>query len=304
MNFNNKMKYNYLIGGITITSDIFYPELLLSEHTPQVELSYGEVPDHLKEKNVDFPFIEANKNQYLLKLNEIGSYLVENGNKITIQKHEKATPHDLEKYVLTNIFGALSYQRNSIPMHGGVFIHEGKGILISGLSGNGKSSILTALYQKGYKLISDDITNLEVIENKVIAHPCFPRILLWKDTAEKLNIDLSSEKKLRSDMEKYLFPIDEKPLKNTIELKKIIVLTNSEIKEQNIEVKGLGKIESLRKNTFKPWMVKSFEKQKEHFLQLSKIANLVDLEVFQNDHKVGIEKSVNLFIEKLDSNVK
>ena len=80
------MKYNYLIGGITITSDIYYPELLLSELPPQVVLSYGEVPEHLEEKNVDFPFIEANKNQYLLKLKEIGSYLVENGNKISIQK--------------------------------------------------------------------------------------------------------------------------------------------------------------------------------------------------------------------------
>lgn len=294
------MKYTYLIGGITISSDIYYSELIQTNKHPDVELKYDEIPANLEENNVDFPFIEANENQYLLKLKDIGSYLVENGNKITIQKDVKGSAHDLEKYVLTNIFGALSYQRNVIPFHGGVFIHNGKGILISGISGNGKSTLLTALHLKGYQLISDDITNLEIINDKIMAHPCFPRILLWKETADKLKIDLANVPKLRSDMEKYLYPINNESFTQPIELEKIIILQNAEVIEKTIEVKGLGKIESLKRNTFKPWMVNAFGKQKIHFLQLSKIANLIQLEVFQNNHKEGIQKSVDSFIEKLN----
>jgi len=297
------MKYTYLLGGIIIESDIYFPELIQSDKKADVKILYGDVPLHLEKNNVDFPFIEANENQYLLKLEKIGRLIVENGTKITIQKDDSASAHDLEKYVLTNIFGALSYQRGITPMHGGVFIHKDKGILISGNSGNGKSALLTALYSKGYKLISDDISNLEIIDDKLFVHPSFPIILLGKDTADKLKIDLSTLPKLRSDMEKYMLTIDQKSFATPIELEKIIVLQNSEVDEKIVEIKGLGKIESIKRNTFKPWMVNSFGKQKIHFQELSKISKLVHLEVFQNNQNDGIEKLVNLFIEKLNSHV-
>lgn len=297
------MNYTYLIEGITIATDIYFPELMETDTAPQVELLYGDVPEKLEKNNVDFPFIEANEHQYLLKLDKIGRYLVENGTKITIQKDPKASAHDLEKYVLTNVFGALSYQQKMIPMHGGVFIHNGKGILVSGISGNGKSTILSALFQKGYQLISDDISNVEIIDGKLMVHPCYPRILIWKDTAERLKIDLTAIPKMRSDMEKYLLPIDSTFVNEPVELTKIIVLTHSEVKEKTIEVKGLGKIESLRRNTFKPWMVNIFGSQKEHFLQLSKMANMVQLEIFENNHKTGIEKFIKLFMDKLNKDV-
>lgn len=296
------MKYTYLIGGITIESDIFFPELIQTDKKADVQLMYGEVPEHLERNNVDFPFIEANENQYLLKLEKIGRLLVEDGTTITFQKDEKAHAHDLEKYFFSNAFGALSYQRNCIPIHGGVFIHKGKGILVSGISGNGKSTLLASLYLKGYELLSDDISNLEIKNGKLFAQPSFPSVLLWKDTADQLNIDLNSVPKLRSDMEKYILPINEQFVATPIELKKIIILQNTEISEQKIELKGLGKIDSLRRNAFKPWMINAFGKQKNHFIELSKIANLVQLEVFQNDKKEGIEKSINLFIEKLNVN--
>lgn len=296
------MKYTYLIGGITIESDIFFPELIQTDRKADVQVMYGEVPEHLEQNNVDFPFIEANENQYLLKLEKIGRLLVENGTKITIQKSPNAKSKDLENYVLTNSIGALSYQRDLIPMHGGVFIHNNKGILISGSSGNGKSTLLASLYKKGFKIISDDISNLEIVDGKLFVYPSFPSILLWKDTADKIDLHLTKIPKLRDDLEKYIFPIDLKSFYQAVELDKIIVLQNSEVIETTIEVKGIGKIDSLRKNSFKPWMIHSFGKQKNHFQQLSKIANMINLEVFQNDKKEGIEKSVNLFIEKLNAN--
>jgi hypothetical protein len=189
-------------------------------------------------------------------------------------------------------------------MHGGVFVHKGKGILISGVSGNGKSTLLAALYTKGYQLLSDDISNLEIIDGKLMAHPSFPAILIWKDTAEELKIDLSAVPKLRNDMEKYILPIHNQFVSAPVEIEKIIILQNTEVVEQTIELKGIGKIDSLRRNTFKPWMVQAFGTHKSHFLALSKIANLVQLEVFQNNQKGGIEKSVNLFIEKLAKDAK
>jgi hypothetical protein len=39
-------------------------------------------------------------------------------------------------------------------------------------------------------------------------------------------------------------------------------------------------------------------------MQLGELANSVNLEIFSNDHKVGIEQSVSYFIEKINQDVK
>ncbi len=295
------MKYKYLVSGITIQSDIYYSELVETDNEYEVTLSYGKVPKHLIKNNVDFPFIEANENQYLLRLENIGRLLIENGTTITIEKDANGNSHDIEKYVMTNILGALSYQRDWIPMHGGVFVHNRKGILITGASGNGKSTILTALMSKGYKILSDDISNLKIIDNKIFAFPCFPYLLIWDKTAKKFNLETIDKKRIRKDMEKYIYPMDKNIFHDTpIELSKIYFLLNEEIKEDVISIQGRNKIETLKKNTYKPWMIDIFKKQKNTFIQLSHIANNISLEIIYNNHKLGFTKSFQQFIDKLE----
>lgn len=297
------MKYNYLIGGLTVATDIYYPELIVSTAEPQVTLAYGSVPEHLQSDKTDFPFVEANATQYLLKLPRIGRYLVENGNKITIELLEDVNPRDGEKQVLTSVFGALSYQRELIPMHGGVFLHNGKGVLISGLSGHGKSTLLAALHKRGYTLISDDISNVQVINGKAMVHPCYPRLMLWKDTFKHLNINMDKAYKLRSDMEKYYYPIDESSFKTPVELKAMYILTSSDTTDAE-PTKGLNKIEQIKRNTFKPWMVHAFEKHKVHFQQLMSLAGLIKVESFENNRHKSIDEVCELFIQKITDDVK
>lgn len=294
------MKYTYLVGGITISSDIFYPELVTTSQQPQVELCYGAVPEHLEVNTVDFPFIEANENQYLLKLENVGAYLVENGKKITIELAPGGNKSDLEKYVLTNVFGALSYQRNCIPMHGGVFVKDGKGTLITGISGLGKSTLMAALLKQGYHIISDDISNIELIDGQLIAHPFCPYLLLWKDTIKNLELGIQNGHKFREDMVKYFFPIPpQQYLHEKIELKNIIVLTGND-KESDQQIKGLKKIEALKTNTFKPWMINTFNKQKELFKELMFIADKVSIENFYNDRNKAFSETLDLFLRKFE----
>lgn len=292
------MKYNYLIGGLTLATDIYYPELIESNAEPQVTLAYGSVSEHLQTDKTDFPFVEANATQYLLKLPRIGRYLVENGNKITVELLEGVAQGDGEKQVLTSVFGALSYQRELIPMHGGVFLHNGKGILISGLSGHGKSTLLAALHQRGYTLISDDISNIQVINGKAMAFPCYPRLMLWKDTFKHLKLSMDNAYKLRSDMEKYFYPLDESSFRVPVELKAMYVLTSSDTTDTP-PPKGLNKIEQIKRNTFKPWMVHVFEKHKVHFQQLMSLAGLIKVESFENNRNKNIDEVCELFIQKI-----
>jgi hypothetical protein len=295
------MKYQYNLSGIILSTDIYIEELIQTngEQVADVFVSYGNVPDNLDESNVDFPFIQANERQYLLILENFGKYLVEDGNKITIESFGKASPKEVEMYLLTNLLGALSYQNNLLPMHGGVVDFNGEGILITGTSGSGKSTMLAGLMKAGYRVVTDDISIVRNEKNKFVVFPSFPYMFLWGSTLKKLNLDHSNLSKLRNDMEKYILPNDFGGVTTPIEIKKTIILVNKEIKESEYTLKGIGKIESLRRNCFKPWMINSFNKQKGIFHQLSSFSNNTRLEVFRNDQKAGINKSLELFINTL-----
>jgi len=293
------MKYTYLVGGITIASDIYFPEMIKSVGKPDVELQYGDVPDHLANNEVDFPFIESNENQYLLKLPNIGRYLVENGNSITIQPEKNTIAADVNNYILTAAFGALSYQRGFLPMHGGVFILNGKAVMITGLSGHGKSTLLAALYKRGYPVITDDISNIAIVNGKAIVYPGFPRIMVWKDTIDYLTIDPVSVYKLRSDLEKYFFKIDEANFENCVELSAVYVLTSEPRETENPALKGLNKIEVLKENLFHPWMANVFDKQHNNARQIMAVASVVKVQKFSNDRSREIGILTDLFIDNL-----
>lgn len=300
------MKYQYNISGIILSSDIFIEELIQTngEFKTDVFASYGDVPDSLETSNVDFPFIQANERQYLLVLENFAKYLIEDGNKITIESFGLATPKEVEMYLLTNLLGALSYQNDLLPMHGGVVDFNGEGVLITGSSGSGKSTILAGLMKAGHKVVTDDISIVRNENTKSVVYPSFPYMFLWSSTLAKLKFDYSNLKKLRNDMEKYILPNDFGSIHEPIEIKKTIILVNKEIKESEYTLKGIGKIESLRRNCFKPWMINSFQKQKVNFIQLSNLSNNCSLEVFRNDHKVGIHKSLELFLNTLSNGAK
>jgi len=292
------MKNTYLLGGISITTDISYPELIETQNPPEVELSYADIPEHLEDNTVDFPFIEANSKQFLIKIPRIGRYLVENGNRIYIKAEYGASNHDVEKQVLTSIFGAISSQRNLLCMHGGAFIANGKAILLTGQSGAGKSTMLAGLLKKGYKIASDDISNIRIVNGKAFLLPSFPCLLLWDDTLKALGFNQPAAKRLRGDMEKYIFPLGSSFHTQPVELKKIYVIAEHNSQEL-LEIKGLKKVETLMANTFKPWMINTFQKQQFYFSQFMSVCNNIEMRFFNMNKKQGIESQHDTLLNKV-----
>jgi hypothetical protein len=105
-----------------------------------------------------------------------------------------ADPEWVQLYLNNQVLVALLHQRKVINFHASSFIHKGKGIMILGETGAGKSSLTVAFAMKGAGFLSDDLT--PVVFRKFVPHiwSLNKKIKLSADTIGQLNI---SDKRLR-----------------------------------------------------------------------------------------------------------
>lgn len=110
-------------------------------YTPMIVLSHnGECPKILKEvaDSVNFPIVRSKDPTYRLMTNLV-SYL-----------DERLAPSDTLHGVLLDVYG--------------------KGVLITGESGTGKSEIALELIKRGHILIADDRVDVAKVHNTIVGH--------------------------------------------------------------------------------------------------------------------------------------
>src|SRR5277367_2590134 len=111
----------YLIGGITLISEIALPELPRVQQqsaTPHpVRVLLGDVPNHLPGAVELDPDCFATPTQYLLNIRGVARYLVTAGREIVVHPEDAAPALDVRGYLLGSIFVVLCQQRGLLPLH-------------------------------------------------------------------------------------------------------------------------------------------------------------------------------------------
>jgi len=90
-------------------------------------------------------------------------------------------------YILGTILTVLLYQRGMLVLHGSAVRIGDRAIGVIAPSGTGKSSTAAALYNRGYKLLSDDAIALEFRDGQYYVHPGYPRLKISNEVAAQLN---------------------------------------------------------------------------------------------------------------------
>ena len=110
------------------------------------------------------------------------------GKKIEVLFTKNTIIENIPPMLLTRLFTTILWNSGQVCLHGGVVNTKRGGILLLGDSGLGKSSTLTALWQQGCTVLSDDIAVLEP-NNPLVVH-IGPRYLrLHDDSAKALGIN-------------------------------------------------------------------------------------------------------------------
>jgi len=201
-------EYLYLLHGLIVKSSFVIPELIPAEQEKvnkiDVTITFGKVP-----KTIDYPVINnselklSEKERYFL-VKGLAHFYIANGNTIIIEQIEHIQMARIRVYILGGCIGAILSQRNMIPIHGSSVLINGLGIIFSGSSGSGKSTITTSFINKGCKFLSDDITAICKNDNgQFVIHPSYPLQKICNDAKEIIRYEYSEIKLVDSLRNKY-----------------------------------------------------------------------------------------------------
>ena len=222
------------------------------------------------------PFLNFLPNKFILKVNNICSFSIEEGNSIFWEKYDESIQdEDIRTFLLGSAIGALLIQRGFAIFHGNALEKNGKAVVCLGHSGAGKSTIAYSLMQQGWNLISDDLV---AINNDGQILPGIPRIKLWKDAVLDFKLNIKTLKPVRNNLKKYIIN-GEKIVSVTKQfpLNAIYLIERSEniisLPEIEPEIIKSEKISflKLKNQLYRPRFVKGLGKEKELF---SKLVNL------------------------------
>jgi hypothetical protein len=259
----------YKAFGLTIKSDIQLSGFTdLQPGDVDVTITSGLVPKAIKDPVNKGVLFSSSSHEFLLKVLNVGSYYVCNGNQIIIEPNPKATPEEISLFLFGTAMGALLHQRGMIPLHASAVNYNNAAILFLGHSGVGKSTLASAFLNKGYKIIADDICAVSVENNNApFLLPGIPHVKLWADSLKKLNLEKENLIKLREGLDKYRKPLGNNEFEdNLMPISHIFLLGTHNLSAFEIkEIKGIDKFQAIKNNTYRFQFIKKTAWEQEFF---------------------------------------
>jgi hypothetical protein len=201
---------SYTAHGLQIDSEVSLPGLLpgSSQH-PDVRIRYGSVPTDLSDPLVKGGWFQVLPDTLLLLVNNVARFLVVKGKDILIEPYPNCQDDVLRLYLLGSAFGALLIQRGILAMHASAIKTARGAVLFVGKAGHGKSTLMAAMVQRGYAMLTDDVTAISLESpTEPVAYSSFPLLRLCADAAVRLNHSLETLALVRAwDAEKYVVPV-------------------------------------------------------------------------------------------------
>jgi len=286
---STEQKFLYSAYGFQIASDIPHPGFVPKPgcaETADVVISFGDLSP-LWSELVPSGDRGVAKDQFVMfQIPEIATYLITDGNRITVSPMEGATPVQIRLYLDGYCMSVILIQRGILPLHGSAVVIDGKAYAIIGRSGAGKSTLAKAFLDQGYSFLCDDIIPVTFLEEggEIVVSPAFPEQKLWQESLEGFGMesrdfDVIYEKEETETSErktKFAIPVSQF-VRQTLPLGGIFELVKTN-KQEEVGIHPLPKNEQLRAvthHTFHRSLINELGKLEWHFQTTVQLVNRV-----------------------------
>ena len=267
----------YLIGGITLISEIALPELPLiqqqsaTQHPVQIRL--GAVPNHLPGAVELGPDCFATPTQYLLNIQGVARYLVTAGSEIIVDLAAAAPALDVRGYLLGSIFVVLCQQRGLLPLHASAIAGKSGVVAFLANSGQGKSTLAAHLAQRGFRVLADDVCLIDAAQpGSAMVIPTAPWLKLWRTSLESLGRKAEGLDRVFTDDDKYRLPLA--PVLTPEPILRLVFLEGNEIASTTTEIQEVPRVQAvplLMNLTHHSYLLEATGQQEENFLRCGRV---------------------------------
>lgn len=189
-----------------------------------VSIRFGAVPASLDNCTRRGAAFEAAKVQVLITVPNVGRFLVQDGREIVVSPASDTCDAELEVFLVHSVFAALLHQRGSLPLSASCVQVGDVGVAFVGSSATGKSTLVAHLQQRGFQVIADDLSAISIApELGAVVTPGVPRLRLWADTVEHLQLNAAEWNPARPGLLRYDVPTPRSPI-GLLPLKRIYLL--------------------------------------------------------------------------------
>jgi hypothetical protein len=273
----------YVLGGIAFASELPLPELReyappIDSALPKITIRIGSVPFALPGGIEVDPDCLATPTEYLLRVPGIAIYRVSHGAEVMVEPDRCAVPVDIRAFLLGTVFAVLCHQRGLLPLHASAISTRTGVAAFLARSGQGKSSLVANLGNRGFRIVADDICLVDTNGTReALVIPTAPWLKLWRSSLQQLGQHIEGLDQVFSEDDKYRFPLknggalhpsDRQPLR------KLIFLRDHESDESAVSVEELNRVHTvplLMNQVHQAYLVEAIGKRQESFLRCGQV---------------------------------
>lgn len=182
-------------------------------------------------------------------------------------------------YVLGSCMGAILLQRRILPLHGSAVVVDHKAYAFVGHSGHGKSTLASALLQRGYRLLTDDVIAVTLDEqNMPLVTPAYPQQKLWQESLDAFGMNSVEYRPLADRETKYAIPVVEQFSNAKVPLAGVFELVKSDCDKVRIQpIDRLGRLPLLYLHTYRNLLLSGSGLTQWHFDFTARLSGCIDM---------------------------
>jgi len=206
------LSHDRALYGLRIASEFPAPDLPPwsgDDRAVDLSIRIGRVP-RLTNPVLDRPLLQADAEglcRYAIP--GVAAYEVSaDGRQVVIEPDGSPTEAEIRTFLFGTVFAIVCMKRGLLPLHASCIRMGDKAVAVAGHSGAGKSTLAANLVARGFLLLADDVTVIDMSGEAPTALPAFPRVKLWRDAMDRLELAVDGLERARPTLEKYHVPVE------------------------------------------------------------------------------------------------
>lgn len=295
------IQFLYKAFGFTIKSEYPLPELeplTIHPTSPDITINNGSLEEKWAAVSEPNHYFHIEENVCMFEIPNTVIFQVKNGNEIIVSAVEGAEEDHIRLYLLGTCMGAILMQRKILPLHGSAVAINGKAFAIVGDSGAGKSTTASALLQRGYELISDDVIPVTfTMDNIPVVTPAYPQQKLWQESLNQFGIESKNLRPIIDRETKFAIPVSSQFATETLPLAGVFELVKTDDETTTFApILGLNRLHTLFLHTYRNFFLSRAGLMEWHFQTTAKMANKMNFYRIQRSTSEFTANEITNFI--------